>query len=130
MNSTTTFSGFEFDKRLVQGSINAMEEGTKYYARIVWSISTTFLVQHWLFVMGTFVLLLFLLILKALIGQWGSLYSLTYWTLYAVIIFIVGLIWGPEALVSDIFHVIYIIAIWPVCYFLTGWIWDRFGFRK
>jgi hypothetical protein len=130
MNSTTTISGYQFDKDLVNSLMNVIDEGTKEFARTAWSWSLSFLAGHWLLVGGIFVAALVLLLIKAALGSWGSLYSLTYWTLYAVVIFIIGMIWGPEALVSDVFHIVYMAAIWPVCYLVTGWIWDRFGFRR
>jgi len=86
--------------------------------------------HHWLLIAGIFVATLVFFFLLALIGDWGSLYGLMYWTLYTAVVFVVGLIWGPEVFVSDIYHAIYLIAIWPVCYWVTGWIWDRFGFRR
>lgn len=128
--SSTQPLGTDFPKQMVELLLNTIEESTKEYARIAWSLAMNFLAENWLWVMGGFVFLLVVLFIKALMGQWGSLYSLTYWTLYAIIVFIVGLIWGPEALVSDIYHVIYIAAIWPLCYLTTAWIWDRFGFRR
>ena len=131
MNTATTSPlGIDFTKQLALSLINTVDEATKQFARTAWTITTSFLLEHWFFVMGGFILLLLFFLLKAVLGQWGSLYSLTYWTLYAVIVFIIGLIWGPDALVSDIFHVVYIAAIWPICYWATSWIWDRFGFRK
>ena len=131
MNAATTSPlGVDFPKQLVQLFINTMDEAAKQSARIIWSFAISFFVEHWLLIMGSFLVVLLLLILKAYLGEWGSLYSLTYNTLYVGVILVVGSIWGPEALVSDVFHIMYMVAIYPTCFLLTAWIWDRFGFRR
>jgi len=107
-----------------------IDEIPKESARLIWSVVTQILFYHWASIMGIFVSLLIVFLIKAIIGEWGSLYSLTYWTLYAVIVFIVGLIWGPEVLVSDIYHIIYLIVLYPICYHSVARIWDPFGFRR
>jgi hypothetical protein len=130
MNFSSSTVATEFPKQMAQLVIDRFAKIPEQSARMVWNFVMPILAEHWLLIMGIFVGLLIFLVLLAIMGDWGGLYSLTYWTLYAFTIFIVGLIWGPESLVSDIFHIIYIAAIWPVCYLVTGWIWDRFNFRR
>lgn len=130
MNTPTPTMATELPRQIAVWIINMIEESTKEAARMIWTFAMSFLAEHWLVVMGGFLGLLFFLIILAILGDWGGLYSLTYWTLYACLVFVAGLIWGPEVLVGDIFHIVYMAAIWPLCYFFTGWIWDRFGFRR
>jgi Sec-independent protein secretion pathway component TatC len=130
MNTSSNPDQFLFIKPLLIGLINSMEEGTKLFARTAWMLSLSILTEHWLLIVGIFFSIFVILIFLAVLGNWGGLYSLTYWTLYVVIVFIAGLIWGPEILFSDIYHIVYIILLNPVCYYAVSRIWDRFGFRR
>lgn len=111
MDFSTTTIATELPKQVALGLINAIDEGSKQFARTAWSFAISVLSEHWLLIMGIFAGLLLIFFLFALVGEWGSLYSLTYWTLYAVIVLIVGLIFGPETFVNDWYHPIYLMAI-------------------
>ncbi len=130
MNFSTTTIANELPKQIALLFLQKFEEAQKQMAHIMWNLAIDTLTRHWLLIGGLFVLALVFFFLLALIGEWGSLYSLTYWTLCVVVVFVVGLIWGPEVFVSDIYHLLYLAAIWPICYWVTGWIWNRFNFRN
>jgi hypothetical protein len=123
-------SGNDFLKQLVTEVMNIFEEGTKDGVRMVWSWLIDFLAHHWLLSIGILFLVFTFVSLKALLGRWGSLYSFTYNCLYFGTLFVVGLIAGPEIFLNDIFNAICAIVLYPVCYYLVGYIWDYTPFGR
>ena len=126
----TVSDPLQIPKLFADSLIKTFDEASVSAARIIWDTALSFLVHHWFGVVGSLAGLFVFFFVLALVGQWGSLYSLTYWTLYAVIVLAVGLIFGPEIFVSDWYHLAYLVAIWPLCYLLTGWIWRRLNFKR
>ena len=130
MTATTTPLGPEFPKEVINMLFAAIAEGNKQAARMLWSILQSFLVGHWL----ASILFLFVLFVaatfKAMMGRWGSLGSLLYNFFYFGILYVVGLIWGPEIFVSDLFHFACTAILYPVCYYVVGYILDETGVRK
>ena len=66
----------------------------------------------------------------ALMGRWGMLGSVLYHYLYFGILFVVGLIKGPEIFVSEYFEIACAIILYPICYFTVGTILDKTGIHK
>ena len=65
-------------------------------------------------------------ITKTMMGRWGAFGSFLYNFLYFGILFIIGLIWGPEVFVSDVFNLACTVVLYPICYFATGVVLNRF----
>ena len=88
------------------------------------------LAQHWRIVLlGLFVAFIAVTI-KALLGRWGSLGNFLYNFLYLGILFVVGLIFGPEIFVKDLFHEVCTLILYPICFYVTGQILTRTGLRR
>lgn len=130
MTSTTTPLGADFPKQVVELLLNAINEGTKQAAQMLWSILTTFLSEHWLAVLLVLFVVFVAVTLKAMMGRWGSLGSFLYNFFYFGILFIVGLIWGPEVFVDDYFNAACAVILYPICYVISGMILDKMGVRR
>lgn len=110
--------------------LNAIDEGNKQAAHWLWDGLQTFLIAHWLLFIGGLFLLFVIATFKAMMGRWGSLGSLLYNFFYFGTLYIIGLIWGPEVFVNDLFNAACAIILYPVCYLLVGWILDKTGLRR
>jgi hypothetical protein len=127
--STTGFGPDEF-KKLIDALNKAVEDGTSQAAHMLWSALLSFLAAHALAVMIILFVVLVVAMLKAMMGRWGTLGSVIYNFLYFGILFVIGLIWGPDVFVSDFFHAACTLMLYPVCYAITGYILDKIGVRN
>ena len=125
--SVTSSIATEFPKEVVGAFMNAIDDGTKQAARMLWSALMTFFAEHWIAVMIVFFLVFVFATLKAMMGRWGTLGSVLYNSLYFGILLVVGLIWGPDIFTSDIFNAACTVILYPICYLATGIILDKFG---
>jgi hypothetical protein len=130
MTSTSTLFGPEFAKNTVNMFLNAVDEGTKQAARIFWDILKSFLIDHWLAVIVVLFIILVIAIFRAIMGRWGMLGHVLYNYLYFGVLFVIGLIWGPEVFVNNFFNVACTIIFYPVCYIVVGLILDKVGVRR
>lgn len=130
MNSTSTPLGIDFPKQVVELLLNAIDEGTKQAARMLWGILTTVLSEHWLAVLLVLFVVFVAVTLKAMMGRWGSLGSFLYNFFYFGILLIAGLIWGPEVFIGDYFKVACAVILYPTCYFVAGLILDKMGVQR
>lgn len=130
MNSSTTNVSIDIPKQFVEAFLRIIDDGTKQVAHSLWLILLDFLAQHWLAVLLTFIVLMAIAMAHAMMGRWGMLGSLLYNFLYFSILFIIGLIWGPEVFVSDVFHAACTAILYPLCYVAVGLILDKFGLRR
>lgn len=105
----------------------AAEDGAKQAAHMLWSALLSFLAAHWLAVMFGLFIVFIVVTLKAMMGRWGSLGSFLYNFFYFGILFVVGLIWGPEVFLGNFFGAACAIILYPVCYWLSGVVMDRMG---
>jgi hypothetical protein len=106
-------------------------EGMRLGARMLWYNGLMpIITKHWftimLIILGFFVVTT----IKAMFGRWGSLGSFLYHFFYFGILFIIGLIWGPEIFVEDVFNTAVAVILYPTCYRLSGYVMDRMGVRK
>jgi hypothetical protein len=108
---------------------NSIEEGMKQAAQMLWGILMVFLKEHWFAVMIGLLLIFIVVTFKAMLGRWGSLGSFLYNFFYFGTLFVIGLIWGPEVFVNDIFHAACAVLLYPICYFLVGMILEKTGLR-
>lgn len=114
----------DFIKSLPGLTAKGMEMG----ARMVWDgVFLPILKEHWLAIMLIVFCLFVIATFKAMMGKWGSLGSLLYNLFYVIVVIAICLIWGPEVLVGDAYHLSYIIIFYPVCFWLSGWVMDRMG---
>ncbi len=123
--ASTTPLDSDFAKQMVDLLFNGIDEGLKQGAHMLWNILIFFLKEHWLAVLIIFFLIFVTVTVKAMTGRWGSLGSFLYNILYFGILFIIGLVWGPEVFVSDYFNAAMTVILYPTCYFLVGIILDK-----
>jgi hypothetical protein len=125
---TTTVFGPEFVKEQISQLQDATQKGMELGARMAWEkFFLPLFKEHWLAIMLSFFAVFVIVTIKAMFGRWGSLGSFLYNFFYLLAILVICLIWGPEVLVGDFFHLAYVIILYPAFYFLSGWIMDRMG---
>jgi hypothetical protein len=130
MTSTSTSLDPDFAKDIVTMFSNAIEEGTKQTVHIFWDILISLLEDHGFVAMIVLLIIFIVAIFKAMFGRWGGLGSFLYNFFYFGTLFIIGLIWGPEVFVNDIFNAACAVILYPVCYFIVGIILEKTGVKK
>ena len=97
---------------------------------LLWSILISFLKANWLTALIILFAAFVVLTIKAGLGRWGPLGSLLYNVLYFGVLFVIGLIWGPEIFLDDFFKVVCVVILYPICFRLVGYMLDKMGVRK
>lgn len=125
MTATSTPFGQQFYKSLIDQMYQAVDNGTKMAYHMMWNALITFLMQDWLLVLGILTLFLVVAILKFLTtGRWTMLGSVLYNYTYYGILFLIGLIFGPEVFANDwidlLLFVVYIISFTWVAIVLSS----------
>lgn len=128
--SSSSSPNIDFPKQMVVAMSQAMENGSKWATEFWWKILMKFLAENWAWVfLGLFVILIYVS-LKAMMGKWGSLGSFLYNLFYFGTLFVIGLVWGPQVFVDDIFNAACAVILYPVCYLLVGIILDKTGLKN
>lgn len=130
MTATSTPIVSDFPKQMVNLLLNSIEEGTKQAAHMLWNILISSLKDHWFAVMIALLAIFVFVTFKAMLGRWGSLGSFLYNFFYFGTLFIIGLIWGPEVFVNDIFNATCAVVLYPICYLLVGLILEKTGLKQ
>lgn len=125
MGTTTQPLGIDFPKQIVTMITDAIDKVTKEIYQTLWDILITLIKEHW----GFFLVVLFLILLVAFVrymitGRWAILGSIIYNYLYFGILFIVGLIFGPDIFASDYIKILLTI-VYIACYTFVGKIFRR-----
>jgi len=129
MISTSTPLGIDFPKQIVSLLLNTINESTKQMFRVMWNIFMSLLVEHWKAVIIVLFTVLIYAIIRALLGHWWVLGNVLYNYFYFGILFIIGLIWGPEVFANDYFKLVLVI-VYIVCFTLVGIILNKTGLRR
>ncbi|MDD4036540.1 MAG: hypothetical protein PHS45_04385 [Bacilli bacterium] len=95
-----------------------------------WDIFMSTIKEHWLLILSILFGILIISIIIALIGRWGFFGSLMYNYLYFGVLFILGLIKGPEVFLNEYFEFFCILLLYPVCYKIVGIILDKTGLKN
>jgi hypothetical protein len=130
MDATSSLFSMDFVSQIPNILLKGVEDQLKDIVQGFWSSLLSFLAAHWLILLIIFFILFSIALIKAAAGRWGTLGSLLYNSLYFLILFLMGVIWGPQIFVNDIFDAIRTILIYPLCYLIVGIILDKTGFRK
>jgi len=109
--------------------LRTVDDAKILVVRIYWGTLIFFLLKHWLIILIVLFLVFFTSLIRAISGRWGLFGSVMYNYLYFGILFIVGLTWGPEIFVSNLFTIICTVALYPLCYFLVGMILQKLGLK-
>ncbi len=111
MGTTTQPLGVDFPAQMVTMMLNAIQEGTINAFKILWGILITFLKAHWVGVGEILLSLLGVaLLVFILTGRWAMLGSVLNRYFFFGILFIIGLIFGPEVFASDYFEIIWAVV--------------------
>jgi len=130
MTATSTPLRTDFPRQVVELLLNAIDEGTKQTARMLWNILTSFLLEHWIAVLvGLFAIFIFALVRAFATGRWAMLGSATYNYLYFGVLFLIGTIFGPELFANDYFKIVLVI-LYVVCFVITGKFLSKIGVRR
>lgn len=128
---TTTTDITLMTQDFFQSLPGVFEEGSKMAARMLWDKALMPIVmEHWFAIMMLIFGIFIVVTIKAMFGRWGSLGSFLYNFFYFGILFTIGLIWGPEVFVNDIFKTAVAVILYPACYWLSGYVMDRMGVRR
>lgn len=130
MNTETSNLGSELVSLSIQQILQSIDEGTKAGYRWVWDAYMSLLADHWLAVTIILTVILTMAVIRAFSGHWGMLGRVLYNYLYFGTLLVVGLIKGPEVFVSEYFEIFCLLLLYPVCYFLVGFILNWLGVRK
>lgn len=130
MSTTTPITSPEFLKSIVTGMLDIFDNGVKEAYRMIWNAFMEFLIHFWLPVLIILVIVLAVATARALAGYWGMLGSVLYHYFYFGILFVVGLIKGPEVFVHEYFEIVTFLILYPVCYLTVRVILDKFGLRR
>jgi len=122
-------SSSDFPKQIVNLFFGAIEKGTLQAYHMLWDTLIYFLSKHLIAVMVLLFTILVVSFFKAMKGRWGSLGSFLYNIFYFGILFVIGLICGPEVFTGDVFNVVCAVILYPLCYIAVGMIIDKIRVR-
>lgn len=128
--TTTPPFGPDFVKDLIPWFFQMIEDSTKKAYRMMWDFFITFLLDHWgwviIFLIGVLILAL---IEYAITARWAFLGRVLYSYCYFGVLFIIGLIFGPELFANDYFQ-IFLVILYVVCFLFVGKVLRKLGIKK
>lgn len=128
--TTTPPFGPDFVKELIPWMIQQFGIATAKAFRIIWDVGMTILAQHWISILVFLVSVLIIALVRAFTtGRWAMLGSVVYNYLYFGVLFIVGIIFGPETFANDYFK-IFLVILYVVCFIITGYFLRKIGVRR
>ena len=127
MSTTTQVLNIQ---NMFDGILVGFESGMRQMSHVLWDTLLQFLSDHWVAVGGSLLLAFVFVTIKAVLGKWASFGSFSYHLLYFGILFIAGLMGGPEIFVSDFYHLFTTIILYPICYLLVGVVLERTGLKR
>lgn len=119
-----------FAQDLINNMLNTYDVVLRKIYHSAWDIFMSTIKEHWLLILSILLGLLIISIIIALMGRWGFFGSLMYNYLYFGILFILGLIKGPEVFLNEYFEFFCILLLYPVCYKIVGIILDKTGLKN
>lgn len=127
---TTTAPIPDFLKDLVPSMIKSFENGTIQAYKILWSIFMEFLSQNWGWVIALLAMILVFAFVEYLItGRWTNLGSVLYSYIYYGILFIIGLIFGPEIFANNWIDLI-LFVVYGISFIWVRGLLSRSGIRR
>jgi hypothetical protein len=130
MNSTTLPLGADYIKQTIDLLTTGIAQATAHDYRIFWDILISLLAQHWLGTLTVLVVIILYAVARYLMtGRWATLGSVLYNYFYFSILFLIGLIWGPEVYANDYFPIIATI-VYGISFAIVGFILLTTGVRK
>lgn len=131
MTPSNSLFGPEFVKNLLAQTLAASEVMTKSLYRMMWDSLLLYLKAHWISVLIFLAVILAIALFEYLsTGSWRMLGSVLYHYLYFGILFIIGLVKGPDVFISEYFEIACAIILYPICYWTVRVILTESGIRK
>jgi hypothetical protein len=127
MNTST--QGTDFAKDFISQIPGIFEKGMVQGVKMDWNIFISFLTRNWLLLIVIYFVIFFYATLEAMMKRWGMFGSILYNTFYFGVLFIVGLIWGPQIFLDDVFKASCVVILYPICYLVVGYILDKFNLK-
>lgn len=119
-----------FAQDLINNMLSTYDVLLRKIYHSAWDIFMSTIKEHWLLILSILFGLLIISIIIALMGRWGFFGSLMYNYLYFGVLFILGLIKGPEVFLNEYFEFFCILLLYPVCYKIVGIILDKTGLKN
>lgn len=119
-----------FTKDFINQILKMYDVALKNAYHWAWDIFMSTIKEHWLLILSILLGLLIISIFIALMGRWGFFGSLMYNYLYFGILFILGLIKGPEVFLNEYFEFFCLLLLYQFCYWLVGLILDKLGLKE
>lgn len=129
MTSTSTLLS-DLPQQVIALLMNAVDEGTKKAYHMMWDILINFLTQHWLLVIGALTFFLLLAVVEYFsTGRWAMIGRVLYSYIYYGILFLTGLIFGPEIFANDWIDLL-LFLVYVVSFIWVGMILNGTGIRR
>ena len=107
----------------------AVDDGTKMAVHMLWDALIYFLIHDWLLVLGILTFFLLISILEFFMtGRWAMLGSVLYHYFYYGILFLIGLIFGPDIFTNDWADLLFFV-VYAVSFIWVGILLTRVGIR-
>jgi hypothetical protein len=113
--------------QLLDSLKKATADGISWAVHVLWSATLSSLRANWKAVIILLFVAFVVFTIKAMMGRWGSLGSFLYNLFYFGTLFIIGLIWGPDVFLGDLFKAACTAILYPICYLLAGYVMDKMG---
>lgn len=129
MGTSTPF-GPDFVKELIPWMLQIFDDATKRAYHMMWDILINFLTEHWLLVIGVLTFFLILAVVEYFTtGHWAMLGRVLYSYIYYGILFLIGLIFGPEIFANDWIDLL-LFTVYVVSFIWVGMILNKTGIRR
>ena len=130
MQGTSSPLGPDYINQILALLTAGVAQATAHAYRMMWEILLSFLAQHWLGTLVTLVCILLLAILEYLVTRrWATLGSVLYNYFYFGIMFLIGLIDGPELYANDYFPIVATL-VYIVSFSIVGFILISLGIQR
>lgn len=120
--------GPEFWKNIINTILKTLDDSKREAIQALWAQLLSFLSIHWGVTILYLIGLLLLSFVIALLGRWGMFGSVAYHYIYFGILFVIGLIFGPDIFTNNYFELLSF-AVYICAFRTTGVIINDFGLR-
>ncbi len=127
MNPTVTSQ--DFIKEMPNFFLNAIQKGTVDALKFVWHLATSFLLEHWIAVIGIILIVFVYAVFRALMGHWWVLGHVLYNYLYWGAVLAIGSIWGSQVFAGT-YTDLGLFLLYIACYIAVGQILTKTGLKR
>lgn len=121
----TSIQNLDFLNNIVGSIPGILAKGMLDGVKLAWSWFLDILIKDWKFFMSVYFIVFFIATFEHMLGRWGLLGSVLYNSIYFGILFILGLTFGPQIFIDDIFNTACTVILYPAFYLIVGYILDK-----